>query len=338
VRVDHNLNEANRFNATFTYQLGFEDRNNNGLPPPAERGNIVSERDNFNIILGWTHMISPRRLGDLRMSFGRFHQHFPEGERSFGLTAESLGIKMPDIPTTAMKTAPQIALDRYETIIGNNFSEYAHNQFNISPSISHTAGRHTMRYGGEFSNIQYANPAVGRPRGQFSFNRNMSRRNPSSGSDGYGVASLVMGHAASGYVQWNSTLFESWKYLAGFIQDDYKVRRNMTINLGLRWDMQTSVKERYERINAGFCFTCVSPLDKFIDHNAYPYLPNPLRGGLLFAGKDGVSSSPFNRHLDQWQPRLGFAWAVRPRTVIRGGGGMYYSFLNQSTVATGFNQ
>jgi len=338
VRVDHTMNEANRFNATFTHQLGFEDRNNNGFPPPAEIGNIIAQRKNFNIILGWTHMFSPRRLGDLRLSLGRYDQRFPTGERSFGLTAESLGMKMPDIPTIDLKTAPTIQTSNYEDIIGNRITGYANTHFNIGPSISQTSGRHTMRYGGEFSNNQWGSPQVGYARGLFSFTNVMSRRQPTTGSDGRDLASLLLGYPASGYVDWNDTVFESWKYMAVFIQDDWKIRRNLTLNFGLRWDVQTSLKERFDRVNAGFCFTCVSPLDKLVDHQKYPLLPNPLRGGLLFAGKDGLPRAPFNTYYDQVQPRLGLAWAVTPRTIIRGGTGLFYSFGNQKDTNTGYNE
>ena len=339
VRLDHTRNEANRFTATFTYQLGHEFRNRTGFPAPAMWGEMLSERDNFNVILGWTHMFSPSRLGDMRVSFGRYHQRFPESS-DFNFTADMLGMKMPDVPTTSVKTAPRFTWQSstFANVIGNQITEYATNHLNMAPSISQTIHRHTLKYGGEFSNIQYGNPAAGRPRGQFSFYKYETRRNPLSGSDGDMVASMLLGYPDSGFVDWNDTMFETARYYAVFIQDDYKVRRNLTINVGLRWDLQGSVIERFDRINAGFCFDCVSPLDKQIDHSKYPMLPNPLRGGLIFAGKGGVSRSPYNTYLDQFQPRFGFAWAVRPRTVIRGGVGLYYSFADQHSTTTGYAQ
>ena len=116
----------------------------------------------------------------------------------------------------------------------------------------------------------------------------------------------------------NATPYSSWKYPVLFVQDDWRVRSNLTLNLGFRWDYESPVTERYNRQTRGFDYYSPSPIQvKGLS----------LRGGLLFAGQDGVPAGEFNSNYFNFQPRFGYAW--RPfggrRVVMRGGVGR--SFL-----------
>jgi hypothetical protein len=152
------------------------------------------------------------------------------------------------------------------------------------------------------------------------------------------LADLLLGYPTGGGVDWNDTLFEGWHYYAGYVQDDFRARRNLTLNLGVRWETQTSITERFNRIDGGFCYTCVNPLENIPQIASSPALAHPLSGGLLFAGVGGIPRTPYNTYLSYWQPRFGFAWAITPKTVLRGGYGLYYAFANQHDTRTGFNQ
>ena len=99
----------------------------------------------------------------------------------------------------------------------------------------------------------------------FNFNRDwtqqMSDRNLGS-SDGSSVASLLLGVPAStdSYVDYRDTFFRYRPYYAFYVQDDWKVTPTLTLNLGLRYDIQIPFAERYDRLNAGFAATTVNPL------------------------------------------------------------------------------
>lgn len=113
---------------------------------------------------------------------------------------------------------------------------------------------------------------------------------------------------------------------------------NCTPDESLRWDVNTSPRDRHNRINAGFCLTCTNPISSQLNFASAPDLQSPLLGGLLFAGVNGAPSSPYKVQWNDYQPRVGFAWAVHPNTVIRGGYGIYYPWGTLDTDNIGFSR
>src|SRR3989441_797509 len=364
-RVEYNFSDKTRMYGLFTWQRGHEHRNSSGFPYPIAIGNIDSERDFIASILDVTHVFSPVWLIDVQGSFGRFHQDFPEGPMVAGLakpfTAESLGLQMPQIPTTGLAIAPRINVSGYQSIIGNLISEQLTNAFDIRTVATHVVGRQNIRFAAEAEDIQYADMGVGRPLGQFGFGTGFTQDDPfrrghcpgcgtTVTSDGFSFANLALGYPDSGNVDWNQTQFETWRYYGLFLQDDFRATRKLTLNMGARWDVQTSPSERFNRINAGF-WCCTNPVtyDPTYKANisnssnitswkaAGVMPPSTVLGGLLFAGVSGPRA-PYNNYLTQWQPRFGIAYAVRPQTVIRVGYGVFYAIQNQHDTRTGFTQ
>jgi len=134
---------------------------------------------------------------------------------------------------------------------------------------------------------------------------------------GNSIASLLLGVLPSGGnngADYNVLTSTVQHYYAPYIQDDWKITRKLTVNLGLRWDFNYSPFERYDRLNRGFDPNVVNPIDKLIDRNAFPGFPT-VKGALRFAGVNG------DRHAGKldWtaiQPRVGFAYQLRPKTVV----------------------
>jgi hypothetical protein len=110
------------------------------------------------------------------------------------------------------------------------------------------------------------------------------------------------------------------------VQDDIKVTPKLTINAGLRWDVEGSPTERYTQMNRGFATATASPLAAAV-RNANsadcPACAN-LTGGLLFAGVNGQPRSAFETDYNHVQPRIGGAYMLTQRTVLRGGFGVFY--------------
>ncbi len=353
---DHIFASQDRLAVTFTYQHGNEFRNQNGFLPPIDTGNIHSQRTSQNYIASWNRVLSPTTIFDIRASFGRFTSYFPDGELETGLSPQDLGIKkLPYAPTAKANLAPRINLDQYTAIIGNLYTWNTSNQWSVSPTVTRVRGTHTTHFGGEFVYAGVGTGNIGRANGEFSFTRTWTQQYGDRGRnrfDGSGMADLLLGLPASGFIEYNDTFYRTWPYWAVFVQDDWKVSRKMTVNLGVRYDVQIPFLERHNRINNGFDLTAKNPLSDEVlanwrklkaDYDSrrpaipYPDPPAALYGGKLFIGAND-SRRPYNIDWTNLQPRIGLAWSILPKTVLRTGFGINHRTATQGNLTDGFSQ
>jgi len=133
-----------------------------------------------------------------------------------------------------------------------------------------------------------------------------------------------------------------------FIQDDWKVSRTLTVNLGMRFEFELPTTERYNRTVRGYDFATVNPIQARA-RAAYAASPIPEMspsqfntvGGLLFSNVGGVPRSLWDGDYNNWAPRIGFAWQAAPKTVIRGGYGIFYESIGAANIDVnqqGFSQ
>jgi hypothetical protein len=119
-----------------------------------------------------------------------------------------------------------------------------------------------------------------------------------------------------------------YAYYAPWIQDDWRIGKRLTLNLGLRWDFNTPPTERFNRMNRGFDPSVVSPVSPLIN----------VTGGLLFAGVKGQPRTAANTYMHAVQPRFGLAYRITEKLVVRGGWGRYYINPSNSYIqSTGFS-
>jgi hypothetical protein len=200
----------------------------------------------------------------------------------------------------------------------------------LSGTIDRTAGRHNLKAGAELYVMKANNNTPVSSLNPFVFNAGYTQQNAQSGSSTAGnpFASLLLGYPASG--QYSLTIASAFQqiYEGFFVQDDIRVTPKLTVNLGLRWEYESPMTERYNRQNAGFDFTSANPLQAQV-----PGLK--LLGGLLFTS--GGQRLPFKRDLNNWGPRIGASYRLFNNTVIRGGFGTNYSVTFQTGGNTGFS-
>jgi Carboxypeptidase regulatory-like domain len=341
-RVDQSFSDNTRMYGMFALQDDSENTYGNGFNNAAQTTVVPTDRY-FIAILDLTHILSPSKVLDLKASYGHDNNRSLNGlalQKNF--LASNLGFNMPLVPTTPKQNiAPVINISGMTSLIGNTNPGNGTVNADFTGSITQLIGLHNLHYGAEFLDIQnYPTGFLGNPNGTFTFSDVYTRGNPLKAVTGQGneVADTLLGYPASGSVGWDEPTFLTTHYYGLFIQDDFKVLPTLTLNLGLRWDVYKSPRDRQNRINGGFCFTCVNPYTAQVNYGVAPGLQNPLLGGLQFAGVAGVSNTPFRVRWDDWQPRFGFSWAVLPNTVIRGGYGVYNSWEDLSVGTTGFSQ
>ena len=329
VRWDHTFGQNDKFYAVFTFQHGTEYRDSTGFGPPAGSGDVGSERTDQNYILAWTHVISPTMVLDVRGSYGRFTSFFPR-YTDFDLTADQLGMtQMIHAPTVEKNTVPQVSVGGYTTLFalsgaGTVYSWNSFNQWNLTPSLTMTRGTHSLHAGFEFNYVANAARSPGWANGTFTFGKGWTQQFPSldqGALDGSSVASLLLGAPTGGGVDWNDSSYRTRPYYAIYLQDDWKVGPRLTLNLGLRYDVQASWLERFNRITRGFDLTTKNPLsdqvlanwaklkadyDRANPNAPYPYPapPSVLAGGFMFAGVDGEPRRIYDTDWTNIAPRI----------------------------------
>jgi hypothetical protein len=377
IRVDYNLSDKTKLYSYFLYWHGTEFRSNNGLSGVAANGNINWVHQNWVATQDVTHVFSPSLLGDFKIAFDRFLESSPDGDLTLQTDPSTIGLGMPLPGTTTSKYLPEFTVgDGWGTglvgdraVFGNESNLDVTNNFTLDADLTKTAGAHTFEIGGEVDEFQYGNPgSIGHANGDFGFGSGYTQYNPhnqncypaaaasgnsntcqSNAPNGSAVASLLLGvpsttasNVGPGGIDWNKTIFEGQPVWAIYFQDNWRVNHRLTLNLGIRYDVQRGLRERYNNLNRGLCLTCVNPITNNATYQSNvangtndaawtaagidPSSLQEVLGGIQFAGTNGQSRDAYDTDWSNVGPRFGFAFAVNPKTVIRGGWGLMYSY------------
>jgi len=352
-RWDHIFPGNDRFSFVFQFFDGNEFRNSNGFDPPAQNGNMPGTvRRNWTYVASYDKAITPTKILRVQASFNRFIQNFPNiSDPDF--TWDKLNIKnIPLVPTYPTKAPPAVSLSGFTGILGSQFlNQSSRQQINFQANVSQTTGRHSLKYGFEWAQLLHHTRASGNASGSWTFGDNWSRqhygRRLATPLDGNGVADLLLGYMNSGDIPFNDSNLRREPYIGGFFQDDWRVTPRLMLNLGLRYDVQFPMYEINNRLVAGFDFQSANPvsdqvLTKWRQYAAttanYPAPPSAIRGGLLYAGVGGQVRRIYDFDNSNIQPRIGFAYNFLPKTVMRGGVGIFHRTLLGGVVTTGFSQ
>lgn len=290
-------------------------------------------RANNAVALDWVSTLTSRTILNARVSYTRFVQAaFRSRSTPFDATALGFPEDFSDARPTSI--VPRIEVAGLNAFGPRNPSQNTTNIIALQGGLSLIRGNHTLKFGGEVRdyriNARGASFAWGG--GQFAFNQGFTQLDPSQNANtatlgGIGIASLLLGYPASGTVDNLSRPGFRWRYYAPYVQDDWKVSRRLTLNLGLRYDYESPPTERFNQQNVGFAFDQTSPLAAQIAGRPgigeCPACTN-LRGGLLFAGVDGAPEEAFDADRNNFQPRVGLAYQINDKTVARAGYGLYY--------------
>ncbi|WP_031496225.1 TonB-dependent receptor [Bryobacter aggregatus] len=194
---------------------------------------------------------------------------------------------------------------------GNSvFTDSRQRTTNIKEQLSWIKGRQTIKFGMEYLTGIYRRLDFNGAYGTVSFSA-AGTGNPNIANSGFDFASFLLGTASGGGFRYPSDTAFFWPYYAWYVQDDFKVNNRFTLNIGLRYEIPVPKEERHLH-NSNFCPTC----------------PNPAAGGLLgamqFAGVDGAPNRFGQTRMNAFGPRLGMAYRVGSKTVLRAGGSIYY--------------
>ena len=215
----------------------------------------------------------------------------------------------------------------------------------VTAVVSRTQGIHSLKFGGEMRIYREDDSFKSNNQsGQFIFDNTYTRQNSASGTDVEGIqafAAFLLGYPSTRQIVRASDYSEYSKTWGFFAQDDLRLSKKLTLNLGLRWEFESPLTERQNKSISGFDLAYTQPFTAQAQANFALTIPatdllrttyglNTIssKGGLLFAGKD-TGSGLYNTPKNGFLPRVGFAYEWNAKTVIRGGFGLYQGFLGE---------
>ncbi len=339
-----------------------EHRPVNGLGPGGipgtgvgEDGQLPFQRINDRYVFDWTATLTPTTVLDVRASNTRFIEK--------GLGADNTGFDLTSLglPKSLVAQLPQPqffgvwAVSGYNTL-GRYQSVNITNDYGLNGVLTKIWGSHTIKAGIDIRRNQYLVDDTGNifeedfngSWTQSIYNQNVN------GLSGDGFASFLLGYPTGGQSNYAAyPFFRQW-YVAPFVQDNWQVNHKLTINWGLRYDLNMPTTEKYNRLDAAFNPNAPSPLASMVTDNIaklglasnptyqqfaglYNNLAN-LKGSMEFAGVNGYSTRAANIDWFGIQPRIGAAYRINDRLVARGGYGMYIINPNNDwNQTTGFS-
>jgi len=328
IRLDHTFNERNNMFLRLS-QMWVED-----VQPVAGTTAITpSKYHAFNFGGGFDHIFNPGLILDIRAGALMKPYTFNQSQAANGIA-----------PATA---AGFQNLDQYGGMVVNFATPYITNDIgqrgpsgrgnpgvNWDASLTWIKGNHNIKTGAQFI---YVNRLQTNLSQSFSFS-DAQTSNLGAARTGNSLASALLGFP-SGYSAQTPELgevFLRFNVWSGYIQDEWKVRPNLTVNLGLRYDYLPSVAILNGRLgNALNLFT----QQYLIGASSVPACGSPVNPPCI---PGGLSSVPFNSHIsfagpgnlvppavsDNWGPRIGIAWQVARNTVLRAGYGLFYDTVS----------
>ena len=328
-KVDVNLSDKNRFFVVYSqgkYTTNFTGSlapGTDSLPLPYTQARVVEE-DTLSAQIHDTYVFTPNILNQFSYSFNRIYipllsdtaaGNYPQKAGFRGLPAGLANSAFPDVTFNGPNVPISWAgTNSHPTIEGVN-------TFTLQNNVQWIRGRHSLTFGFQFQSLQdnFTNPTTGTLAG-FTFSNNETGAFSPTGSivstTGNAYASYLLGAVDGSTVTQNGVAETGGRYkdYAAYIQDDIKVTTRLTVNLGVRWDVWGPFKEVANRMS-------------FFN----PMEPNLAAGGhagaLEFAGNGPDScncADPIKTHYLNFGPRVGLAYRIGDKTVIRSGFSMTY--------------
>ena len=330
-KVDHNFSDRHR--AFLRYNRWF-----NLFSSGDQLGNGTNGTDRFRRNWGFgaddVFVFSPSFLMNLRWGFARTEQTFIPLASNFDLAGLGFSSQLINSVDPAARYLTQIAPAGIQSISNAARSTATANYHTWAADFTKSLSRHSLRVGAEYRLYREHTYNFSLVTPQLVFG-NTFTRGPLDNSPvapiGQGYASFLLGLPTDGQQNLVDSLAEQSKTSAFYVQDDWRITNTLTVNAGLRYDYDSPATERFNRSIRGFDFATPNPIDARA-RAAYATAPIPelpvanfrATGGLQFAGIAGQPRGLWQADRNNFAPRLGIAWQVRPRTVIRTGYGIYF--------------
>jgi hypothetical protein len=315
-RIDYYINAKQKIFGRYSWW-------DSGTPAmdPYRNGTIYSIYPDYRTTNQWMvehiYTLSPRFVIDSRYTLIKFdYNRIPQ---SLGIDLTTLGFPASlenQIPAN-FRHIPNFTIQGVNALSGGGPITQQERTHQISANATRISGRHTIKFGTDVRIYRQGYLQSNDPSGTYNYTTPFTARDPFTPSGGYGFASFLLGYTASATLNTPAFLHQGRIYRAFYAQDDFRVSSKLTLNLGLRWDKDGPITEAQDRLSV-FEFDAPYPLAQQAG------MPG-LKGAQVLVNSSARPTrswaDPFNK---QFAPRVGFAYNVLSKTVLRGGYGIFF--------------
>ena len=321
-RVDYALSEKLRL---FTRYSGATE--NAAIPATLPGRDSLDNSTPRNVALGISDIVSSNKVNDVRLGFSRLNFLYGLPEPTFQVNGAAA-----NLPNFIVGQLNFAGAGPYNATGPGGIAQSRDNVYQIWDVFAWQIGRHSLRMGGEFDAYQYVRYENADALGSLTFTSgytNATGAAPKAGdTSGDALASALLGLPQTAVRTLGPNRIDGrQKNYAAFIQDDVRVRPNLTVNIGLRYEVSPPLNDiRHQMASIDFS-TAPSPAVIFATGKQGVYSPT-----LFVCGRDGYPDGCAYTNWKNFSPRLGVAWSLDSRTVIRAGGGIYYGTQDDNTL------
>lgn len=334
-RIDHQLTPKDQINGLFAYSRWEELAPGNdapGMPYPYNSRQTWFRR-NYSTRLSWVRNITPTTFNSLRFSLMRDRGDVTivtalDPEAAWG---QKLGIKN---KAPEDRGFPRLTFTGYTDWSGLGFGFDRGRNTHLANDTTMVRGAHTIKAGVFYQADRWDGGGQHRNNGSFDFSYLATAipRDQSQNS-GNGFASFLLGYPGGSGLETRRNVLQQFKYVGGYLQDDWRVSRKLTVNIGLRYEYTFPVSGGAEVPDQEPGFS-----------NFDPALPNPgagnRPGAMIFTGSGPGrtgSSAPFSSYPWAFGPRLGIAYSMLPGTVVRAHAGRSFAAVKTTGGSTHYD-
>ena len=314
LKIDHSFTDSNRLSG-FLYIGRQAQINPDTLPDPFTNG-LNNDYNSRWARLSDDWVFSPNLLNHAAFGFTREAQLWNSLAANQNWPTE---IGLTGIQTGAGNAFPYVTFnDGFATWGSTNgtktVGQQINNVFQLDDAVSWVRGLHSFKFGADARWLETNGADYFGSQGNFAFNT-LETGLPGTSSSGSAFASFLLGDVHQGQLN-QLTLVPGirYRYIAGFAQDDWKISRTLTLNLGLRYEIYFPRAEAHDNL---------ASFDPALANPGAGNLPGAIEFLGTGAGRSGLSSFAKTDYKN-FGPRVGFAYAATPKTTVHGGYGVYY--------------
>ncbi len=309
----------------------------------------------WQAVIDDVHSLNPTTVLNFRYAYNRFDRNSGQEEdaRNFDLTSLGFPASYNSLVPEANRYFPRLDFDG-TTMIDVAFGADIRpiTSHSVTATVNKAQGAHTWKAGAEMRIYGERSVSTGNNQaGQYAFTNAYTRQNSATGPDFQGLqnyAAFLLGLPSTTSITRAAEYDEHSTTWGFYAHDDWRVGSRLTLNLGLRYEVETPLSEVENRTVSNFDFGYVQPIQGTVQ-TRYAALNDPalkalvpqinVQGGLMFVGPD--TTTTYTTPKNSFLPRVGFAYQLDQKTVLRGGAGLFAGFLGQrrgDVIQPGYSQ